>query len=209
MGIKDWVRRVIGSQHDREVRRLLSVVEEVDEIYGELSELSDEDLGGKTLEFRTYIAERVGDTENRIREVREKKAKSTATAEREALSVELSELEATLGYELEAALDDLLPEAFAVVTEVCRRLVGREIIDTGQRLVWDMIPYDVQIVGAIALHRGTATEMATGEGKTLAATMPLYLNALAGRGAHLVTVNSYLAERDAAWMGAIYSFLGM
>ncbi|MDE0082612.1 MAG: preprotein translocase subunit SecA [Gammaproteobacteria bacterium] len=209
MGIKGWIKRVIGSQHDREVRRLLSVVEEVNEIYGELSEISDEDLGGKTLEFRTYIAERVGDTENRIREARERKAKSTSTAEREALSVELSELEATLGDELEAALDDLLPEAFAVVKEVCRRLVGREIIVTGQRLVWDMIPYDVQIVGAIALHRGTATEMATGEGKTLAATMPLYLNALAGRGAHLVTVNSYLAERDAAWMGEIYSFLGL
>ena len=93
--------------------------------------------------------------------------------------------------------------------DTCRRLLGKEISVTNQKLVWDMVPYDVQIVGAIALHRGSACEMATGEGKTLAATMPLYLNALAGRGAHLVTVNSYLAERDAQWMGAIYSFLGM
>jgi preprotein translocase subunit SecA len=80
---------------------------------------------------------------------------------------------------------------------------------TGQKLIWDMVPYDVQLVGGISLHRGTAAEMATGEGKTLAATMPLYLNALGGRGAHLVTVNSYLAQRDAEWMSAIYNFLGM
>ncbi len=209
MDIKGAIRKVIGSQHEREVRRLRSLVEEVNEICGELAELSDEKLSGKTREFRAYIAGRVEETEKRIQEARSSKARSTSTAEREALSVRLQELEVELGGELEAALDDLLPEAFAVVKEVCRRLVGREVVVTGQRLVWDMIPYDVQIVGAIALHRGTATEMATGEGKTLAATMPLYLNALAGRGAHLVTVNSYLAERDAAWMGAIYAFLGM
>jgi preprotein translocase subunit SecA len=110
---------------------------------------------------------------------------------------------------LHRCLDDLLPEAFAVVKDACRRLVGREIKVTGQTLVWDMIPYDVQLVGGIALHRGTASEMQTGEGKTLTATMPLYLNSLAGRGAHLVTVNSYLAQRDAEWMGAVYGFLGL
>jgi preprotein translocase subunit SecA len=89
-----------------------------------------------------------------------------------------------------------------VVKDACRRLVGKEIIVvTGQPLTWDMIPYDVQLIGGIALHRGKVAEMATGEGKTLVATMPLYLNALAGRGAHLVTVNSYLAQRDAEWMG--------
>ena len=209
MDIKGLIRRVIGSQHEREVRRLLSVVEEINENSRELAELTDEELSAKTPEFRAYIAGQVEETEERIREARSRKARSTSTAERETLSVRLQELELELGGELEAALDDLLPEAFAVVKEVCRRLVGREVVVTGQRLVWDMIPYDVQIVGAIALHRGTAAEMATGEGKTLAATMPLYLNALAGRGAHLVTVNSYLAERDAAWMGAIYAFLGM
>ena len=141
--------------------------------------------------------------------MRAEKARATSVVEREALSVSVQELDVRLSEELADALEDLLPEAFAVVKETCRRLSGRTLVVTGQELTWDMIPYDVQIVGAISLHQGTAAEMATGEGKTLAATMPLYLNALAGRGAHLVTVNSYLAERDAAWMGAIYNLLGM
>ena len=80
---------------------------------------------------------------------------------------------------------------------------------TGQKQLWDMVPYDVQLIGAIALHRGKVAEMATGEGKTLVATMPLYLNALVGEGAHLVTVNTYLAQRDAEWMGYIYTYLGL
>ncbi len=96
-----------------------------------------------------------------------------------------------------------------MVKEACRRNVGKEIVVTGQKMTWDMVPYDVQLIGGIALHQGKATEMATGEGKTLVATMPLYLNALAGRGAHLVTVNTYLAQRDAEWMGVIYEFLGL
>ncbi len=209
MDIKSALKKVIGSQHEREVRKLGGVVAEINEISEELSELSDDELKAKTQEFRDYISEQVGPTEEQIQELRAEKARSTSVVEREALSVRVQELDLRLVEELEEALDELLPEAFAVVKETCRRLVGTEFVVTGQKLVWDMIPYDVQIVGAISLHRGTATEMATGEGKTLAATMPLYLNALAGRGAHLVTVNSYLAERDAAWMGAIYGFLGM
>ena len=112
-----------------------------------------------------------------------------------------SELQAKTQYfkaklEAEATLDDILPEAFAVVREVARRTL-------------QMRPFDVQILGGLALHEGRIAEMKTGEGKTLAATMPLYLNALAGKGTHLVTVNDYLAKRDAAWMGPIYAFLGM
>ena len=107
------------------------------------------------------------------------------------------------------ALDDVLPEAFAVVKNACRRLVGREIDVRGQKITWDMIPFDVQLIGGIALHKGMISEMATGEGKTLVATLPLYLNALSGRGAHLVTVNDYLAQRDSEWMGTIFRFLGL
>ena len=107
------------------------------------------------------------------------------------------------------ALDDVLPEAFAVVKNACRRLVGREIDVRGQKIIWDMIPFDVQLIGGIALHKGMISEMATGEGKTLVATLPLYLNALSGRGAHLVTVNDYLAQRDSEWMGTIFRFLGL
>jgi len=107
------------------------------------------------------------------------------------------------------SLDDLLPEAFGLVYETCRRLVGKSWDVVGHKITWEMVPFDVQIAGAIVLHQGAIAEMATGEGKTLVATMPLYLNALAKKGVHLVTVNDYLARRDAEWMGHIYSFLGL
>ncbi len=106
-------------------------------------------------------------------------------------------------------LDDIMLEAFAVVKNACRRLMGKKITVCGQDMVWDMIPYDVQILGAIAMHRGNIAEMATGEGKTLVATMPLYLNALSGRNCQLVTVNDYLALRDSQWMGTVYEYLGL
>ncbi|UCF63818.1 MAG: preprotein translocase subunit SecA, partial [bacterium] len=106
-------------------------------------------------------------------------------------------------------LDDILPEAFAVVKETCRRMLGKKWIVTGYEIEWDMVPFDVQLIGGYALHHGRIAEMATGEGKTLVATMPLYLNALEGKGAHLVTVNDYLAQRDGEWMGEIFKFLGL
>ena len=107
------------------------------------------------------------------------------------------------------SVDALMHEAFALVCEACRRRVGDSWKVVGHDMEWDMVPYDVQIAGAVVLHRGSVAEMATGEGKTLVATMPLYLNSLEGRGAHLVTVNDYLARRDAEWMGGIYEFLGL
>ena len=111
--------------------------------------------------------------------------------------------------ELKQRLESLLPEAFAVVKNACRRLCGRDIEVRGHQLRWDMVPFDVQLIGGAALHRGYIAEMATGEGKTLVATLPVYLNALSGRGVHVVTVNDYLATRDSEWMGAVYRFLGL
>ena len=108
-----------------------------------------------------------------------------------------------------ATVDSLMLEAFAVVKNACRRMCGQTVMVCGQPVVWNMVPFDVQIMGAIALHRGGIAEMATGEGKTLVATMPLYLNALTGRNCQLVTVNDYLARRDSEWMGLIYNFLGL
>ena len=105
--------------------------------------------------------------------------------------------------------DDLLCEAFAVVKNACRRLVGQTITVCGHPLVWDMIPFDTQIIGGIVLHQGKIAEMATGEGKTLVATLPAYLNALTGQNVNIVTVNDYLARRDSEWMGAIYRYLGL
>jgi len=106
-------------------------------------------------------------------------------------------------------LDDILPEAFAAVKDTCRRLRGKKWKVRGTEAEWDMVPYDVQLIGGVVLHKGEIAEMATGEGKTLVATMPLYLNALEGKGAHLITVNDYLAQRDCEWMGEIYRFLGL
>jgi len=108
-----------------------------------------------------------------------------------------------------ASTDDLMCEAFAVVKNTCRRLMGTTITVCDHEQEWDMIPFDVQLMGAIVLHRGDIAEMATGEGKTLVATMPLYLNALTSRNCQLVTVNDYLARRDAEWMGTIFQFLGL
>jgi preprotein translocase subunit SecA len=111
--------------------------------------------------------------------------------------------------ELAAALEEIMPEAFAVVKNACRRMCGTEVMVRNHPLKWDMIPFDVQLIGGTALHRGKIAEMATGEGKTLVATLPVYLNALTGRGVHVVTVNDYLAARDSEWMGAVYRFLGL
>jgi preprotein translocase subunit SecA len=207
--MKDLLKKLLGDKHDREVRKMQPLVDEINEIQAELEALSDEELRAKTEEFRGYIAEQLGDLEGEITELRKERADAVDMSDREQLTSRIQGLEEKRDETLHQALDDLLPEAFAVVKDACRRLVGREIVVTGQKLVWDMIPYDVQLVGGISLHRGTASEMQTGEGKTLTATMPLYLNALAGRGAHLVTVNSYLAQRDAEWMGAVYNFLGL
>src|SRR6266566_4801288 len=111
--------------------------------------------------------------------------------------------------ELARRLSEVLPEAFAVVKNACRRLCGTEITVRDHPLKWEMVPFDVQLIGGYALHSGKIAEMATGEGKTLVATLPVYLNALSGRGVHIVTVNDYLAARDSEWMGAVYKSLGL
>ena len=111
--------------------------------------------------------------------------------------------------ELARKLEEILPEAFAVVKNTCRRLCGQDVIVREHPIRWEMVPFDVQLIGGYSLHHGHIAEMATGEGKTLVSTMPVYLNALTGRGVHVVTVNDYLAARDAEWMGAVYKFLGL
>ena len=206
---KALMKKVAGSRHEREAKRLRPAVAEINRQFDDLVGLTDDELSAKTTEFRERIGDRTGSLQERVATLRDDKRKSEDPTERERLSVEISGLDKEILAALEETLDELLPEAYAVVKDACRRLMGREIMVTGHPMAWDMIPYDVQLVGAIALHDGKVAEMATGEGKTLVATMPLYLNALAGRGAHLVTVNSYLAERDAEWMGAIYRFLGL
>src|SRR5690606_29136814 len=129
--------------------------------------------------------------------------------ERQDLYQQLEDLEGDWLDAAEDALEEILTEAFAVVKETCRRMVGKTWEAGGSEITWDMVPYDVQLIGGIVLHRGSVAEMKTGEGKTLVAVAPIYLNALVGRGVHVVTVNPYLAQRDAEWMGPIYEFHGL
>ncbi len=191
-------KKVFGTRHDRELKKVQPIVDEINRHFETLSGLSDDELRGKTDQFKEFIRDRMGDFDpyaglEKSDPEREKKAKKNELAA------------------LNEILDEILPEAFAVVKEGCRRLTEREhsFVAAETEMTWAMVPYDVQLVGGIQLHRGRIAEMATGEGKTLVATMPLYLNALAGRGSHLVTVNDYLARRDAEWMGQLYEFLGL
>ncbi|HEY9127833.1 MAG TPA: preprotein translocase subunit SecA, partial [Acidobacteriaceae bacterium] len=160
--------KIFGTNNERVVKRLLPVVAQINALEPQISALSDDQLRAKTVEFRSRIAQRL----------------EGLTDEDQIKAAE------------KAALDEILPEAFAVVREAGKRALK-------------MRHFDVQLIGGMVLHQGKIAEMRTGEGKTLVATLPCYLNALAGRGVHVVTVNDYLANRDATWMGRLYNFLGM
>ena len=151
--IGSLVKKIVGSKNDRDLKRMQPLVEQINGLESQMQQLSDDQLKGKTDEFRQRLVEGT-------------------------------------------SLDHLLPEAFAVVREASVRVLG-------------MRHFDVQLIGGIVLHQGKIAEMKTGEGKTLVATLPSYLNALSGRGVHVVTVNDYLASRDADWMGKIHRFLGL
>jgi preprotein translocase subunit SecA len=209
MDLKNVITAIFGDRHAREVKKLQPTVDEINRLAKKLEKYSESDLKAQTEKLKATIRKTTDPIEAELAEARETKRRTEDTAERDRLGREINRLDDELKAAIEDALEEILPEAFATVKEATRRLMGTEITVTGQKMTWEMIPYDVQLIGGIALHRGMATEMATGEGKTLVATMPLYLNALAGRGAHLVTVNTYLAQRDAEWMGTIYKYLGL
>ena len=164
--IQNLITKIFGTKHDRDVKKIRPLVDEINEHFRSHASLSDDELKAKTEEFKKRLDE-------------------------------------------DETLDDILPEAFAVVKEACRRLVGQTWDVAGIKTEWNMVPYDVQLIGGIVLHQGKIAEMATGEGKTLVATLPVYLNAISGKGVHLVTVNDYLARRDSEWMGKIFEFLGL
>ena len=185
-----FIRNLLGgSKSEREIRRFQPLVDEINGIYASLE--------SKPLE---QLIERLA-------EIRQEVATARETAKQEAADSPDRDEDI---YRAEGGILDLrLAEVFAIVKDACRRLMGKDFKVLGQALVWDMIPYDVQLLGGVVLHRGRIAEMKTGEGKTLAATMPMILNALTGRGVHLITVNDYLAQRDSQWMGEIYDLLGI
>jgi preprotein translocase subunit SecA len=207
--IKTLMTSVFGTRFDRERKRIQPIVDQIHRHEERLKDLSEDGLKAQTLRFRERLGEATGALKAELEEVREAKHGCADPVERDRLEGRFQELEREYKKALAASLNEMLPEAFATVREACRRLVGTSVVVTGRELVWDMVPYDVQLIGGVVLHQGKIAEMATGEGKTLVATLPLYLNALAGRGAHLVTVNNYLARRDSQWMGHVFKYLGL
>lgn len=203
------LKKIFGDKHTKDIKRILPIVEKINRYYEEYQKLSDDELRAKTIEFRLKIKEAIKDIDEKIAEIKTKLKGDLTLEQSEELYQELDEYEKLLDEVIEEKLNEILPEAYAVVKDTCRRLVGQSWEVTGHRIVWDMIPFDVQLIGGVVLHEGKIAEMATGEGKTLVATLPLYLNALPGRGVHLVTVNDYLALRDSQWMGKIFEFHGL
>src|SRR5947209_19547907 len=207
--LKSLVTKVVGTRFQRELKRIQPLVDAIHRHEERFKGIPDGDVQGQTERFRALIAERTGALAADVERLKQAKHDCPDAAERAALSDTLAHAEERYAKALQATLDDILPEAFATVREACRRLLGSKVVVTGHEVPWDMVPYDVQLIGGVVLHQGQIAEMATGEGKTLAATLPLYLNALARRGAHLVTVNNYLARRDSQWMGHVFKWLGL
>jgi preprotein translocase subunit SecA len=184
--------KVFGTSNEREIKRMMPLVREMNALEPEMQALSDAELRAKTDEFRARIQERLAPLEARPQN---DTASLVATGD-DVVAADEKQLEKEKQETLKKALDEILPEAFAVVREAGRRVLN-------------MRHFDVQLIGGTVLHRGKIAEMKTGEGKTLVATLPVYLNALSGRGVHVVTVNDYLAKRDSEWMGRLYRFLGL
>ena len=242
MGFLDTVlKSFLGDKNAKDLKEIKKVVDKIKKVEPAIGQLSDDELRGKTLEFKKKIAAATEDITKEINETKELVKNTTNVDEKEQLFGKVEELKKDSYQIEEKVLAEILPEAFAVVKETARRLAqngGLTVKSTsldmalaatkdfveikgenafwknkwdaaGKEVVWDMVHYDTQFIGGVALHSGKIAEMATGEGKTLVGTLPIYLNALPGRGVHVVTVNDYLAKRDSAWMGPIYQFHGL
>ena len=204
-----FFKKLFGGKHEKDVRSIEPVVAQINAHVEQFSQLSDDQLQAKTGEFQSRIKEATSEIESEIAAVQDSLKQDLPFSEREGLYNKLDVLKKELDAEIEESLKLLLPEAFAVVKEACRRLLGQTWDVAGNKTAWDMVPFDVQLIGGVVLQQGKIAEMATGEGKTLVATLPTYLNALPGRGVHIVTVNDYLALRDSQWMGRVHEFLGL
>ena len=234
--IKWILQKIVGSKNTRELRRIRPTVERIKEIEEALQRESDEALRGKTTEWKNHLA-RYHELQAPARPLLERSEPAVLAEAAKAIEARLAELrtefpelpasvEATVE-SIEAAKEafraieprfrpardryllQILPEAYAVVKNAARRMVGSPITVNDQAMTWDMVHFDVQLIGGIALHKGMIAEMMTGEGKTLVATLPVYLNALTGLGVHVITVNDYLARRDSEWMGSLFRWLGL
>ena len=234
------IKIFVGDKQQKDLKILQPIVEKVTAFNSSLSELTNDELRAKTAEFKQRIAERTNTFSDQIIAL-EKEAKEAEIDRQEAIFSEIDNLKNDAYEASEEVLNEIMPEAFAVVKETAKRFVNNEEIEVtatpfdrelsatrehvvlegdkafwqhswdaaGKPVTWDMIHYDVQLIGGSVLHQGKIAEMMTGEGKTLVSTLPVYLNALTGKGVHLVTVNDYLAKRDRAWMAPMFEFHGL
>ena len=241
MSFTDVFKKLFGTKADRDMKAIRPTLNKVLEAYKEIDLLDDDALRARCQGLKDKIQAAIAADENRIAQIKEELEKDIPLKQKEALATEQDKLVKKVDEIIEKVLDEILPEAFAIMKSTARRFAQNEIIRVkatqfdrdlsttkefvtiegdyavwqnhwlagGNEMTWDMVHYDVQLIGGIVLHQGKIAEMATGEGKTLVATLPVFLNALAGKGVHVVTVNDYLSKRDSEWMGPLYMFHGL
>ena len=240
MGFNELIGKLFGNKNTRDMREIQPWVDKAKKAYESIEKLSPDQLRAKTQELKERIRQSATAENAKIAELKAK-VEETEIEEREKLFTEIDKLETAVLDKYEVALDEVLPEAFAIVKATAKYFAENEEVTVtatdmdrslaatkdfvriegdkaiyknhweagGNDTVWNMIHYDVQLFGGVVLHKGKIAEMATGEGKTLVATLPVFLNALTGNGVHVVTVNDYLAKRDSEWMGPLYMFHGL
>lgn len=205
------ITKVFGTKSEKDIKSIQPIVDKIKSYGPEMEKLSDRELQEKTESFKQQIQDATKEVRAEIAELKKQleHIEELSPGEHRSLAEDLDNLEQKELDLIEEVLDDILPEAYAVLKDTCRRFVGKTWKVAGDEITWNMIPYDVQLVGAIVLHQGKIGEMKTGEGKTLVAIFPAFLNALSGKGVHVITVNNYLAKRDAEWNEPIFNFHGL
>ena len=214
--MKWLINKIVGSKNQRELKKLGVIVNKINELEAEFQSLSDDQLKSKTSEWKEKLKSFETDLDTNIEDWKNKEINKLLRPTNDEIKdiEEKSRIRKIDGLEevydkQSEYLNEILPQAYAVVKNGARRMVGKSYTVCDQPMEWDMIHFDCQLKGGIALHRGIIAEMATGEGKTLVATLPVYLNALTGRGVHVITVNDYLARRDSEWTGELLKYLGL
>ena len=240
MGLIEFISKLFGNKASRDMRDIQPWVQKVKDAYPAIAGLSNDELRARTNALKEKIKAATAEDRKKIEELKAS-IEQTELEKREAIFTKIDKLEKEVLDKIEIVLDEILPEAFAIVKDTARRFTENETVEVtatefdrklavtkdfvtiegdkaiyrnhwsagGNETIWNMIHYDVQLFGGVVLHKGKIAEMATGEGKTLVATLPVFLNALTGNGVHVVTVNDYLAKRDSEWMGPLYMFHGL
>ena len=241
MALVDIIKKVFGTKSDRDMKQVKPILDKVLAAYESIDKLSNDELRAKTEELKKKLRDGEAPFEKRIAEIKEELEKDIPVSQKESLATESDKLVKDEDAEIEKLLNEILPEAFAIMKSTARRFAQNPVVEVtasdfdrqlsishdfvtiegdkalwknhwmagGNEVTWDMVHYNVQLIGGIILHQGKIAEMATGEGKTLVATLPVFLNAIAGKGVHMVTVNDYLSKRDSEWMGPLYMFHGL